>query len=158
MPWASCDKCAKRFWGSNPKYARDQLNRHKREAHTRGRVKIEARRAAHQKWKRARATAPTVVFDLTLAAFVLCPIRREAAKDMFSETRDHLASSGFAAAQVHRMQGIDLENPPTKYQGKRLPDPIHPSRCVMVACHSMFLKKAIPINVSGDDAFSSTKT
>ena len=133
--------------GSTSTSARAQLNRHVREARMRhGKAKAHARRQAHQQLHQAMVAASRPAQtneDCGIMALILRPIRRQKTDTMFSDCRLHLISAlGLRTCRIHRVQGYDLQNPPSKFQGVRL-DSVQAHQCCTLALHRMLLPKAV---------------
>ena len=144
---AACKQGSARFLGPTSTSARAQLNRHVREARMRhGRAKAHAHRQAHQQWKKAMVAASRPAQtneDCRIMALILCPIRRQKTDAMFSDCRVHLISAlGLHTCRIHRVQGYDLQNPPSKFQGVRL-DSVQAHQCCMLALQRILLPRAV---------------
>ena len=123
---AYCTECEKTFTASKETTARRSLRRHVDEEHSKGKTACKKRRLAsmcrykesvyrREKPQDARASGPSGV-----SVFVVCADLRETRDGMFSTTRGLLMDKGFESANIRRLHGVDVVNPPRGFNSTDL--------------------------------------
>ena len=133
----SCPTCRKVFKGSTLKSAKSSRDRHIREQHKapRAAAKVAAERKRRNAVGARLRRAKEVHSECTsVAALVLCPLRRDAAVGYFETTSQQLIGAGVHSAQ--RMQGYDLAKGVKKQQA------CSSTQVVMKAFEDIFLPRA----------------
>ena len=149
---AVCTRCGLRFESNtSANSARAMLSRHRRERHgARGaritaaltrRTSNRARMRAH----RAARSASETALAVDMRVFVLCPLRRERALQLYTRTRAEFIRIGVRCSSIVRLEGCDLQRnrlprrcaelfPITARRGRRA----EPSEIVTVAMFHAF--------------------
>ena len=133
----SCPTCRKVFKGSTLKSAKSSRDRHIREQHKapRAAAKVAAERKRRNAVGARLRRAKEVHSECTsVAALVLCPLRRDAAVGYFETTAQQLIGAGVHNAR--RMQGYDLAKGVKKQQA------CSTNEVVMKAFEDVFMPRA----------------